>query len=51
MSIEYDPKHELLKIEFISEEPIAESVELDGLIMYNKLNILKRSSQEIYINK
>jgi len=51
MRIEYDPKHDLLNIEFISEGSIAESVELDGLIMYNKLNILKRSSQEIYINK
>ena len=37
MRIEYDPKHDLLNIEFISEEPIAESVELDGLIIdYSK---------------
>lgn len=33
MRIEYDPKHDLLNIEFISEEPIAESVELDGIII------------------
>ncbi|MFX0195842.1 MAG: DUF2283 domain-containing protein [Candidatus Hodarchaeota archaeon] len=33
MRIEYDPKHDLLNIEFISEEPIAESVELDGVII------------------
>jgi len=31
--IEYDPKHDLLNIEFISEEPIYESVELDGIII------------------
>ncbi len=37
MRIEYDPKHDLLNIEFISGEPIAESVELDGLIIdYSK---------------
>ena len=37
MRIEYDPKHDLLNIEFISEEPIAESIELDGLIIdYSK---------------
>jgi uncharacterized protein YuzE len=37
MRIEYDPKHDLLNIEFISEEPIAESVELDGVIIdYSK---------------
>jgi uncharacterized protein YuzE len=33
MRIQYDPKHDLLNIEFISEEPIAESVELDGVII------------------
>jgi len=33
MIIEYDPKHDLLNIEFISDEPIAESVELDGIII------------------
>ena len=33
MRIEYDPKHDLLNIEFISEETIAESVELDGVII------------------
>jgi len=37
MIIEYDPKHDLLNIEFISEEPIAESVEIDGVIIdYSK---------------
>lgn len=37
MRIEYDPKHDLLNIEFISEESIVESVELDGLIIdYSK---------------
>jgi len=37
MKIEYDPKHDLLNIEFISEEGIAESTELDGLIIdYSK---------------
>ena len=33
MKIEYDPKHDLLNIEFISEEAIAESAELDGVII------------------
>ena len=33
MRIEYDPSHDLLNIEFISEEPIAESVEQDGIII------------------
>ena len=33
MKIEYDPKHDLLNIEFLSEESIAESVELDGIIV------------------
>jgi uncharacterized protein YuzE len=37
MKIEYDPKHDLLNIEFISEEPIGESVELDGVVIdYSK---------------
>ena len=37
MRIEYDPKHDLLNIEFISKEPIAESIELDGIIIdYSK---------------
>ena len=37
MRLEYDPKHDVLNIEFISEEPIAESVELDGVIIdYSK---------------
>lgn len=37
MKIEYDPKHDLLNIEFIAEEIIAESVEFDGVIIdYSK---------------
>ena len=33
MKIEYDPAHDLLSIEFIPEEPILESFELDGIII------------------
>ena len=33
MRIEYDPTHDLLNIEFIPEEPIVNSVELDGVII------------------
>jgi len=33
MKIEYDPKHDLLNIEFVAEEAIAESVEFDGVII------------------
>jgi len=37
MRIEYDPKHDLLNIEFITEEAIAESVEFNGVIIdYSK---------------
>jgi uncharacterized protein YuzE len=37
MKIEYDPAHDLLNIEFITDEAIAESVELDGVIIdYSK---------------
>ncbi len=37
MKIEYDPKHDLLNIEFITEEAIAESVEFNGVIIdYSK---------------
>jgi len=37
MKIEYDPVHDLLNIEFIVDEAIAESVELDGVIIdYSK---------------
>lgn len=36
MKIEYDPKHDLMNIEFI-DEAIADSVELDGVIIdYSK---------------
>ena len=31
MKIEYDPQHDLLNIEFLPEERINESVELDGI--------------------
>jgi len=33
VKIEYDPKHDLLNIEFLSGENIAESIELDGIIV------------------
>ena len=37
MKIEYDPGHDVLNIEFLKEESIAESVELDGIIIdYSK---------------
>jgi uncharacterized protein YuzE len=37
VKIEYDPTHDLLNIEFVSKEPIADSVELDGVIIdYSK---------------
>jgi uncharacterized protein YuzE len=37
MKIEYDPIHDLLNIEFVSDESIDESVELDGIIIdYSK---------------
>ena len=37
MKIEYDPAHDLLNIEFIVDEAITESVELDGVVIdYSK---------------
>jgi uncharacterized protein YuzE len=37
MRIEYDPKHDLLNIEFLADEAIAESTELDGVVIdYSK---------------
>ena len=33
MKIEYDPKHDLLNIEFLPEEAIVDSVELDGIVI------------------
>jgi len=37
MKIEYDPKHDLLNIEFIANEDIAESIEFDGVVIdYSK---------------
>ena len=32
MRIEYDPKHDLMNIEFLSGAEIAESTEVDGII-------------------
>ena len=37
MKIEYDPTHDLLNIEFLSDESISESIEFDGIIIdYSK---------------
>jgi uncharacterized protein YuzE len=37
MKIEYDPANDLLNIEFVSDEAISESVELDGVVIdYSK---------------
>ena len=37
MKIEYDPTHDLLNIEFIPDETIADSTEIDGVIIdYSK---------------
>lgn len=37
MRIEYDPQHDILNIEFIPEEAIVDSMELDGIIIdYSK---------------
>jgi len=33
MRIEYDPKHDLLNIQFIYDEDIVESAEFDGIII------------------
>ncbi|NIU01927.1 MAG: DUF2283 domain-containing protein [Nitrosopumilaceae archaeon] len=33
MKIEYDPKHDVLNIEFLSGEAIEESIEIDGIII------------------
>ena len=33
MKIQYDPVHDLLNIEFIVDEAIAESLELDGVVI------------------
>ncbi|NWF93996.1 MAG: DUF2283 domain-containing protein [Syntrophaceae bacterium] len=33
MKIEYDPKNDLINIEFLPEENISESLELDGVII------------------
>ncbi len=33
MKIEYDPVHDLLNLEFLSGVEIAESVEIDGVIL------------------
>ena len=37
MKIEYDPTHDLLNIEFVQDQAIDESVEMDGIIIdYSK---------------
>lgn len=37
MRIEYDPKHDLLNIEFMANEPIADSAEFEGVVIdYSK---------------
>ena len=37
MKIEYDPVHDLLNIEFVQDEAIDESMEMDGIIIdYSK---------------
>jgi len=37
MKIEYGPKHDLLIIEFMANEDIAESIEFDGVVIdYSK---------------
>ncbi len=33
MKIEYDPKHDLMNIEFLAGEPITDSVEVGGVII------------------
>ena len=33
MKIEYDPIHDLLNIEFVQDEAIDESMEMDGIII------------------
>ena len=33
MKIEYDPKHDLMNIEFLADEPIADSLEINGIIL------------------
>ncbi len=33
MKIEYDPKHDLLNIEFIPDATIVDSMEIDGIII------------------
>jgi uncharacterized protein YuzE len=33
MKIEYDPEHDLLNIELVPDKDIAESIELDGVII------------------
>jgi len=37
VKIEYDPAHDVLNIEFLTEESIAESVELDGIIIDTRM--------------
>jgi uncharacterized protein YuzE len=32
MKVEYDPKHDIMNIEFLADEKIEESTEIDGII-------------------
>jgi len=39
MRVEYDPQHDVLNFEFILDEPIVDSLELNGIIIdYTKDN-------------
>lgn len=33
MKLEYDPKHDILNVEFLEREPITDSVEFDGIVV------------------
>ena len=33
MKVEYDPTNDLMNIEFLPDQPIAESMEVDGIII------------------
>lgn len=33
MKIEYDPSHDIMNIEFLADEKITDSVEIDGVII------------------
>ena len=44
MKIEYDPSHDVMNIEFLAEEKITDSVELDGVIIDYSQDCLYRDS-------